>query len=559
MRAESIDLGHADDGLMTQLHESPSAEDLVESIYLEHPPFSDLSADSESIVWRPRLREWLVLSCVSFVAMLDAFDTTTMVPIIPVLSAVFDQPLRTVLWVDTSYLVASAASQPIFAMLSEVFGQGPILIVAVVIATAGTGVCSGSLSVACLVAGRLVQGMGNGGAMAVSSLLVTDLIPYPHRVRFSDYKCRAWMLGAMIGPVSGGFFARYGNWNWTFYFSYIFCGLGLFVAPFAIDLKECKSISRRAAREMDWVGAILTVLGVGSLLVAISWVGRPPTGWDDWRILVASCIGGLAMVVLVLYESIWVSQPMFNLGIFSSISKIMLYIGSLLHGLLVFWHLQGLSMYLFLVREFSTPSTGVSLMVITAPALPILLLTAKLGPIGRYPFRPRWIIRAGWTLNLLTTGCFILLNANTTTPGWVFIFLTAGIGHALLISGYNMCFHTESPIRKRDEQDGRQAAQRGRASSPAFAVLMYSILRAWGMCIAIPVGGSIVLTQMVQELDVSGSGAESPGSLTRKDGIALTADNKQELGHLFLGSFGVWWRFFMGVSALGGLSSLLVR
>lgn len=84
MRAESIDLGRADDGLRTQLHESISAEDLGESIFLERPPFSDSSADSDSIVWRPRLGEWLVLICVSFVAMLDAFDTTMMVPIIPV-------------------------------------------------------------------------------------------------------------------------------------------------------------------------------------------------------------------------------------------------------------------------------------------------------------------------------------------------------------------------------------------------------------------------------------------------------------------------------------------
>ncbi|KAL3437515.1 major facilitator superfamily domain-containing protein [Aspergillus tetrazonus] len=557
MRAESIDLGHADDGLRTQLHESISAEDLGESIYLERPPFSDSSADSESVVWRPRLGEWLVLICVSFVAMLDAFDATMLVPIIPVLSAVFEQPLRTVLWVDTSYLVARAASQPIFAMLSEVFGQGPILIVAVVIAIAGTGVCSGSLSVTCLVVGRLVQGTGNGGAMAVSSLLVTDLIPYPQRVRFSDYKCRAWVLGAIIGPVSGGVLARYGNWNWTFYFSYIFCGLGLFVAPFAIDLKECKSISRRAAREMDWVGAMLTVLGIGSLLVACSWVGRPQNGGEDWRILVTSCIGGLAMVVLVLYESVWVSRPMFNLGIFSSISKIMLYIGSSFHGLLVFWHLQGLSVYLFLVKEFSTPFMGVSIMTITAPVLPILFLTAKLG-IGRYPFRPRWIIRAGWTLSLLASGCFILLNADTPTPGWVFIFLTTGISHALLISGYNLCSQTESPIRKRDEEDGRHAARRGRAASPAFAILMYSILRAWGMCIAVPVGGSIVLTQMVQELDASGSAVEPSGSLARKGGIVLTPDNRQELGQLFLSSFGVLWRFFMGASALGGLSSLLI-
>jgi hypothetical protein len=139
----------------------------------------------------------------------------------------------------------------------------------------------------------------------------------------------------MLGPLSGGFFGRYGNWNWTFYFSYMFSTLSLLVTPFAINLRECTSISRRAAREMDWLGAILTFFGIGSLLLGVSWVGQKPLDWDDWRILVSSCIGGLAMVVLVLYESVWVAQPMFNLGIFNSVSTVMLYAGSLLHGILV--------------------------------------------------------------------------------------------------------------------------------------------------------------------------------------------------------------------------------
>ncbi|KAL4778600.1 major facilitator superfamily domain-containing protein [Aspergillus varians] len=501
MRTESIEIGYADDGFRAQLHQDTSTANLVvEDIYLENPPFSDSSADLESIGWRPRFKEWLLLSCVSLVAMLDAFDATMMVPIIPVLSAVFEQPLRSVLWVDTSYHLASAASQPIFAMLSEVFGQGPILIIALVVATAGTGVCSGSLSVPSLVAGRLVQGAGNGGAMAVSLLLVTDRIPYTHRVRFSDYIYRAWAFGAILGPVSGGGFGRYGNWNWTFYFSYVFCASSLLVTPFAVDLREYKSISRHAAREMDWIGAILTFIGVGLLLTGVSWVGGPATGWDGWHILVTSCLGGLAMVALVLYESIWVAQPMFNLGIFSSIPTIMLYVGSLLHGLLVLWHLQNLSMYIFLVKRLSSLLTGVSIIIITAPSLLTLLLMAKLG-IGRYPFRPRWIIRAGWMLNLLASGCFILLNATTPTPGWVFIFFATGVSHALLISGYNTCSHTESPPRKREELDIRQPKRGGRGNSPAFAILMYSILRTWGMCIAVPVGGTIVLTQMAQQID----------------------------------------------------------
>lgn len=255
--------------------------------------------------------------------------------LLQVLSSVFESPLRSVLWANTSSFLASAAGQPLFAMLSEVFGQGPILILALVIATAGTGVCSGSLNVPCLVAGRLVQGAGNGGAMAVSLLLVTDTVSSQYRLRFLEYIYRAWAFGAMLGPATGGFFAQYGNWNWMFYFSYIFCALALLVAPFAIDLRKCNSVSSKAAREMDWVGACLMLLGLGSLLVGVSWVGLPPMGWNDWPVLVSSCFGGLMMVLLVLYESFWAAQPLFNLGIFSSVSRIMLYMGTLLHGLLV--------------------------------------------------------------------------------------------------------------------------------------------------------------------------------------------------------------------------------
>jgi hypothetical protein len=77
------------------------------------------------------------------------------------------------------------------------------------------------------------------------------------------------------------------------------------------------------------------------------------------------------------------------------------------------------------------------------------------------------------------------------------------------------------------------------------------------MCIAVPVGGTIVLTQMAQDIDRSS--IESSSELVGQVGIILSPDNKEELGRLFLDGFRVVWRFFLGVSALGGISSLLIR
>lgn len=84
MRAGIIEIGHADDGFRAQLHQNTSTENLAGGIFLQHPSFSESSEDLETNVWKPRVKEWLVLSCVSLVAILDAFDATMMVPIIPV-------------------------------------------------------------------------------------------------------------------------------------------------------------------------------------------------------------------------------------------------------------------------------------------------------------------------------------------------------------------------------------------------------------------------------------------------------------------------------------------
>lgn len=292
--------------------------------------------------------------------------------------------------------------------------------------------------------------------------------------------------------------------------------------------------------------------------------------------MVTSCVGCLALVILVLYESIWVAHPMFNLAIFDSLSTVMLYVGSLLHGLLVsypraclkwlltaemqiVYHLQNLSMYIFLARHFPSILTGLSLLAMTGPILPILLLTARLGT-RRYPFRTRWIIRAGWALNLIASGCFILLDANTPTPGWISIFFATGVSHALLLSGYHTSSHLESPVRKWENRDDRQQSRsRGRGASTAFAIVMYSILRTWGMCIAVPVSGAIVFTQMAQEGNRNGS-SSGLESLVQQNGVMTTGrDKEEEMGRLFLDGFKIVWRFFMGASALGGISSLLVR
>ncbi len=62
----------------------------------------------------------------------------------------------------------SAAFQPLFGQLSNVFGGRWIIIAVVAIFTLGSGICGGATTGAMLIAGRAVQGVGSSGIIMIT-------------------------------------------------------------------------------------------------------------------------------------------------------------------------------------------------------------------------------------------------------------------------------------------------------------------------------------------------------------------------------------------------------
>ncbi|OJJ77161.1 hypothetical protein ASPBRDRAFT_112000 [Aspergillus brasiliensis CBS 101740] len=536
MGVEYIEFSHAKDGLESQICNYASSQNLVEGTgaeHLRHNAAANLIAE-----WKPGVKEWLVLTCASLLMTMDAFNATVVLPLITNLSATSGQPLGSTLWIEASYLLASAASQPFSAMLAAIFGVGPIVLGAAVLATVGTGVCSGSMSLACLIPGRFVQGVGCGGVMTTSLLMMDEVIPCPHQARFTGYVFQTRVVGAIVGLIFGGVLVDHAVW--TFYASFAFCTLGLLVIPFAVELRTYKRIAKCKTCELDWQGAVLTFMGMGCLLIGINW-GGILYEWRNWHVLVVLGAGATSIIVLILYESLWSVHPLFPSAVFSSMASTMLYLGSLLHGILLSCHLLNCALYLRLVQDLSSALQGLSLLTIASPALLILILTEKVRLL-RSPSTVPWMVRVGWLCSVLATGFFIILDTSTPPQVWVFIFLGAGIGHSLLISGYHRGVHHIHQL------------SRGIDHYPASCILMYSLLRTWGMCIAIPVSGAIILNRIVQV-----EGAEGSMASSSQAGEASSLQQGRDQKVMLVDGFHMLWRVMVGATALGGISSLFVK
>lgn len=80
------------------------------------------------------------------------------------------QQLSQASWIVTSYVLAQAASQPLYGKLSDIFGRKNNLIAAYIFFTIGCLLCGIAREYWILLAGRVISGVGGAGMTAVVSM-----------------------------------------------------------------------------------------------------------------------------------------------------------------------------------------------------------------------------------------------------------------------------------------------------------------------------------------------------------------------------------------------------
>ena len=66
-----------------------------------------------------------------------------------------------------------------------------------------------------LLVGRSLQGVGGGGLIALTEIVVTDLVPLRKRGQWFGIISGMWSIGSVTGPIIGGAFAQ--NVTWVSY------------------------------------------------------------------------------------------------------------------------------------------------------------------------------------------------------------------------------------------------------------------------------------------------------------------------------------------------------
>jgi EmrB/QacA subfamily drug resistance transporter len=229
----------------------------------------------------------LTLLVLATSALAYALAQTMVAPALPDIQRSLHTSTTSVTWVLTVYLLTASVATPIVGRLGDMFGKERMLLVTLGFFGLGSLVAALSHSIAILVAGRAIQGVG-GAVFPLAFGIIRDEFP-PEKVATAIGLISATFgIGGGAGLVLSGVIVDHLAYEWIFWLALAVVMLAIVATHLFVPESPVKSPAK-----IDWTGAGLLSAGLVCLLFGLSEASR--WGWGS-----AQEIGMLAAATLIL-------------------------------------------------------------------------------------------------------------------------------------------------------------------------------------------------------------------------------------------------------------------
>lgn len=237
------------------------------------PPNTKPQSDANALT-PPTKQQWLALAVLASGLGIIVLDGTIVGVALPDIIRDLGMSLTDAEWVNGLYAVIVGALLLATGSLADALGRRNLFVAGVVVFTVGS-VLAGMVSTSgLLLASRALQAVG--AAMIMPSTLSTVNAMFQGRYRAMAFGIWGAVISgaAAIGPLAGGALTQWVSWRWIFFVN----------LPIGILLVLGGRVwvpQTRGPRSFgfDWIGFLLSGLGIGSLVFAI--IEGPHVGW--WK------------------------------------------------------------------------------------------------------------------------------------------------------------------------------------------------------------------------------------------------------------------------------------
>jgi len=453
------------------------------------------SVDGPAQTTDPRYK-WVALANTTAAVFMSQLDGSIVIIALPaIFRGIHLDPLAPgnivyLLWMIMGYRLVQAVTVVNFGRLGDMFGRVRIYNAGFVVFTLSSillSVCptSGVRGAQWLIGWRLIQALGGSMLTANSTAILTDAFPREQRGFALGLNQVSALSGMFIGLVAGGLLAAV-DWRLVFWVN---VPVGVFGTLWAYW--RLREVGEQQRGRIDWWGNITFAIGLGAVLVAITYgiqpYGHHGMGWSN-PLVDGLIIGGCALLVTFVVIETRVGEPLFQLSLFRirafTAGNLAGFAVSIARGglqfMLIIW-LQGIWLPLHGYDYSRTPLwAGIFLLPLTAG----FLVSGPVAGTLSDRFGSRGMATGGMAV---FGGSFIgLMLLPVNFPYWAFAVLIAenGVGSGMFAAPNTSSIMSSVPASQRGVASGMRSTFQN--SGTALSIGAFLSLMIAGLASTLP-------------------------------------------------------------------------
>ncbi|MBB6119139.1 MFS transporter [Nocardiopsis algeriensis] len=252
----------------------------------------------------PRMPAWVTAGVLTLCGLIVSLQQTLVIPLLPDMPEILGVSADDASWLVTATLLTGAVATPIVARMADMYGKRRMLLISLLVMTAGSLVAALGGSFGPLIVGRAMQGFG-ASLIPVGISIMRDQLPREKLAGAISLMSATFGIGAALGlPLSGLIHEAFG---WTaLFWSTAVVGAVLIVV---IRLMLTESVPGSSGR-FDVAGALILSIALVALLLILS----KGAAWG-WTSVAVAVLAGVAVVAFAVWVPLQLRtpEPMVNL------------------------------------------------------------------------------------------------------------------------------------------------------------------------------------------------------------------------------------------------------